>query len=214
MTVLRAAIASAAARALNAPPQCVYCVTVTSCLALPHHAEAPEGVPYILLTKERYERALTTWREYKKAGREWQNRLTVNNVLRDFRQHAKRAGLVFDGEFSIHTFRESCAQSWADHLPANVVKYYLGHSSMNVTNQFYSIVDESHMALTRQKMDRLLGNGTNALDTGQTPATKNAGESETKKGVASTIPSVNPVVTSTSDATPQWAVQALNKPPW
>jgi len=41
-------------------------------------------------------------------------------------------------------------------LPANVVKSYLGHSSIDTTNRFYSIVDESHVALTKQVMDRML----------------------------------------------------------
>ncbi len=36
---------------------------------------------------------------------------------------AKRAEIQFDAPFSIHTFRKTCAQAWADHLPANVVKF-------------------------------------------------------------------------------------------
>ncbi len=58
--------------------------------------------------------------------------------------------------------------------PANVVKFYLGHSDMNTTNKFYSIVDESHLNLTRNVMDEVLESGKtqNDLDTGWTLAQK------------------------------------------
>ncbi|UCC99600.1 MAG: site-specific integrase [Phycisphaerales bacterium] len=98
----------------------------------------------------------------------------VNNVRRGFRGHAKRAGLRFNGAFSIHTFRKSCAQNWADYLPPNVVKFYLGHSSMETTNRFYSIVDESHMTMTREAMDKMLNGGAEKqIDTKQTQKGQN-----------------------------------------
>jgi len=125
-------------------------------LLIQYQAEAPEGVPYILLTEDRYERILKRWRSIKKAGEQWQNCFMVNNVLRNFRVHAKRAGLKFDGTSTLHTFRKSCAQNWADRLPANVVKYYLGHSDVKTANQFYSIVDETHDKLARAAMDEML----------------------------------------------------------
>ena len=121
--------------------------------------EAPEGVPYVLLTGDRYERIVDKWQRFRKAGKEWQNRYMVNNVLRDYKVHAKRAGIRSDDKFTIHTVRKTCAQNWADHLPTNVVKFYLGHSSMTTTNKYYSIVDESHMAMTKEVMDKMLENG-------------------------------------------------------
>ena len=99
----------------------------------------------------------------------------VNNVGRDFKVHAKRAGIEFTAKFTVHTFRKTCAQNWADRLPANVVKFYLGHSDMNTTNKFYSIVDQSHLNLTRNVMDEMLKTGKtkNNLDTGWTVAPEN-----------------------------------------
>ena len=96
------------------------------------------------------------------------------NVLRDFRSHAKRAEIQFNGKFTIHTFRKTCAQNWADCLPANVVKFYLGHSTLETTNKFYSIVDETHNERTKKAMDEMLKKSQteNHLDTGWTLAQK------------------------------------------
>jgi hypothetical protein len=100
----------------------------------------------------------------------WLNRYITNNVLRDFKAHAKKAELKFNGKFTVHTFRKSCAQNWADRLPANVVKFYLGHSNVATTNKFYSIVDKEHLERTRQTMDEMLKtvSAQNDLDTGWT----------------------------------------------
>ena len=165
--------------------------------------EAPEGVPYVLLTQKRYKRIVEKWRKFRKAGKEWQNRYMVNNVLRDFKVHAKRAGIRPNSKFTVHTVRKTCAQNWADRLPANVVKFYLGHSSMSTTNKFYSIVDESHMELTQKVMDKMLEKGKtqNDLDTGQTLEPEKDEKTDTKKDADETTPSVNPSHKDTSEST-------------
>ena len=185
--------------------------TETMDLLAQYQQEAPEGVPYILLTKERYERVLKKWHKYRKKERSWRNRYMVNNVGRDFKAHAKRAGLQFNGSFTIHTFRKTCAQNWADRLPANVVKFYLGHSNISTTNKFYSIVDESHTTLTKQVMDRMLNDKTrNHLDTGWTLAPKNSDNASAKKEAAEAASRVNPPHKSTSETPQKWAIQDLN----
>jgi len=182
--------------------------TETLSLLAEYQQEAPEGVPYILLTKERYDVVLKRWYECRMQGKEWQNRYMVNNVLRNFKVHARRAGIRFNGEFTIHTFRKSCAQNWADRLPANVVKFYLGHSSVTTTNQFYSVVDESHAAWTRDAMDAMLRSSTaSALDTGQTLTPKNDEEVDTKKTELTSDSSANSSKTSTSTTSQDWAMQ-------
>ena len=185
--------------------------TETLDLLTQYQQQAPEGVPYILLTQERYERVLKRWRNYRKQGRSWRNRYMVNNVGRDFKSHAKRAGLRFTASFTIHTFRKTCAQNWADHLPANVVKFYLGHSNISTTNKFYSIVDESHTSRTTKVMDELLNAKTeNHLDTGWTLEAKSKRKSETKEEAAKAASTVNPSRNSTYDASDKWAIQDLN----
>jgi integrase len=186
--------------------------TETLDLLTQYQQEAPEGVPYILLTQERYERVLKRSHNYCKQGRSWRNRYMVNNVGRDFKSHAKRAGLRFTASFTIHTFRKTCARNWADHLPANVVKFYLGHSNISTTNKFYSIVDESHTSRTTKVMDELLNGKTeNHLDTGWTLAPKREHKTGAKKKTAEAASTVNPSPTSTSDASDKWAVLDLNQ---
>ncbi|MCP4260677.1 MAG: site-specific integrase [Planctomycetes bacterium] len=186
--------------------------TETLDLLAQYQQEAPEGVPYILLTAERYKRVLQRWHKYRKQGKPWKNRYMVNNVLRDFKVHAKRAGLQFNGEFTIHTFRKTCAQNWADYLPTNVVKFYLGHSNINTTNKFYSIVDESHTARTTKVMNQMLKAETeNHLDTPWTLRVDSKQKLNTKEEVAKTNSSVNPSHQSISDASDKWAVLDLNQ---
>ena len=121
----------------------------------------------------------------------------VNNVGRDFKVHAKRAGIEFTAKFTVHTFRKTCA----DRLPANVVKFYLGHSDMNTTNKFYSIVDQSHLNLTRNVMDEMLESGKikKDLDTGWTLASENDKNTGAKKDSVETDSTVTPSHKSTSE---------------
>ena len=185
--------------------------TETMDLLAQYQQESPEEVPYILLTKVRYDRVLNRWHKCHKQGRSWRNRYMVNNVGRDFKTHAKRAGLQFNGSFTIHTFRKTCAQNWADHLPANVVKFYLGHSKLETTNRFYSIVDESHTALTKQVMDQMLnGKAENHLDTEQTLAHKISRESKSGNDKTELKSSLTPPHKSTSESSHEWAIQDLN----
>jgi integrase len=176
-----------------------------------YQQETPESVPYILLTAQRYKRVVEKWHRFRKASKPWKNRYMVNNVGRDFKIHAKRAGLQFDGAFTIHTFRKTCAQNWADYLPANVVKFCLGHSNMNTTNKFYSIVDESHTARTKLVMDELLNGKTgNHLDTEQTLRPETDQKVNKKEEAQEAASSVSPPHKSTSDTHQKWAIQDLN----
>lgn len=119
-------------------------------------AKAPEGVPYILLTKDRYERIRAKWQQLAKERKPWRNRYMVNNVLRDFKKHCKRAGIKPTGKLTIHTLRKSCGQNWADHLPMNVVKELMGHSSIATTQEFYTQVDRDHELKAARVIQQLL----------------------------------------------------------
>jgi len=74
------------------------------------------------------------------------NDFLENNVLTTIRRHAKWAGLKLDGQLTMHAFRKSCGQNWADHLPMNVVKELMGHADISTTAEFYSTVSEEHEA--------------------------------------------------------------------
>ena len=125
-------------------------------------AQAPEGVPYILLTGERCERVRKKWRELCKEGEPWLNRYMVHNVLRQFKKHCKRAEIKPVAKLTIHTFRKSCGQNWADHLPMNVVKELMGHSDIATTVEFYNQVDEDHLAKAASVVQDLVEKGERA----------------------------------------------------
>ena len=137
-------------------------------------ARAPEGVPYILLYKERYERVKAKWQQSRKEGKPWLNRYMVNNVLRDFKVHCNRAGIKPLGKLTIHTLRKSCGQNWADHLPMNVVKELMGHSKVETTLEFYNQVDAQHEEKAANVIQRLIedagkGNNSDKTDAKMTP---------------------------------------------
>jgi integrase len=115
-----------------------------------------EGVPYILLTSARYRRVKAKWRRLRKAGKPWRNRYMVNNVLRDFKRHFRKAGIKPVAKLTVHTLRKSCGQNWADHLPMNVVKELMGHSSIATTAEFYNQVDADHEAKAARVVQRLI----------------------------------------------------------
>lgn len=119
-------------------------------------AQAPEGVPYILLTRERYERVKAKWQRLCKEGKPWQNRFIINNVLRNFKVHCKRAGIKPVGKLTIHTLRKCAAQNWADNLPMNVVKELMGHSDIATTQRYYNQVDADHEAKAARVIDEML----------------------------------------------------------
>lgn len=121
-----------------------------------YQTEAPEGVPYILLDSDRYDRVKTRWRSLRKKRKPWKNSYMVNNVLRDFKRHFKKAGIAPNGSLTIHTFRKSCGQNWADRLPINVVKEFMGHSSIATTQKYYSQVDAVHERMAAQAIQDML----------------------------------------------------------
>ena len=123
-------------------------------------ADAPEGVPYVFLTKERYERVKARWRQLRSQGKPWKNRYLTNNVLRDFKAHCRKAGIKPAGTLCLHTLRKNAGQTLADaRLPVNVVQAILGHSDPRTTLQYYSQVDPYHhkqvtKALTQRRFGR------------------------------------------------------------
>ncbi|HOW74103.1 MAG TPA: tyrosine-type recombinase/integrase [Phycisphaerae bacterium] len=132
------------ARTLLLPRQ-----TVDALLAW--QGEAPEGVPCVLLTAQRWQKVLERWRLCRarkpwkrnvKTGElewvEWENRYVVNNVIRDMRCHFRKAGFNLIAPMTIHTFRKSFGQNHADAgTPVHVLQGLMGHASITTTREFY-----------------------------------------------------------------------------
>ena len=114
-------------------------------------ADAPEGVPYVLISAERWLnvrekwqlcRAKRQWKRNAKANQlewaEWENRHMVNNVRRTVRSHFLRAGIRTTATITIHTFRKSFGQNHANAgTPIYVLQRLLGHASITTTREFY-----------------------------------------------------------------------------
>lgn len=117
--------------------------------------KAPEKVPYIFLTRERYERVKKKWEEIGEKDKLWKNRWLTNNVLRDFKKHCQKAGIKLVGKLCIHGLRKNAGQTFADAgLPVNVVQKILGHSNPRTTLKYYSQVDAYHHRQVAQAVDK------------------------------------------------------------
>lgn len=142
----------------------------TLALLAEYQAEAPEGVPYVFLTADRYRRVLDHWDKLGYVDRKWQNEYMVNNVNRDFKSHCKRAGIVFDGKCSIHTIRKSCGQNWAlSGVPIKTLQYLMGHSNERTTLRFYQQVDPASAAQAVSATDQMLDAAAAKMDTATDP---------------------------------------------
>ncbi len=111
-------------------------------LLLRLQAEAPEKVPYALLTEARYRRVTAKWQKYRAEEQPWHNRDYANNVLTRFRERIKRAGIKPGGKsLTIHTLRKCCCQNWIQAgLPMNMVQKLMGHADIGTTAKHYSQV--------------------------------------------------------------------------
>lgn len=120
------------------------------------HAEAPEGVPFVLLDEKRYKTVLAKWQKYQREKLEWENQDMVNNVRREFKRHLKWAEIKPIGTLSIHTLRKCSGKNWADHLPPNVTKELMGHSNIATTMKYYSQVDKDQRKKAAAVVDALI----------------------------------------------------------
>lgn len=111
--------------------------------------------PLILLTTQRYERVRDRWHKHREAGLPWLNDYLVNNLPVSIRRHANWAGIKLNGALTMHAFRKSCAQNWANHLPMNVVREFMGHADIATTAEFYSAVSEEHWQRALEVTGRL-----------------------------------------------------------
>lgn len=122
-----------------------------------YQAQAPEGVPHVFLTAERYKLVLKHWHKLGQIDRKWENEFMDNNSNRDFKNHCRRAQIAFEGKCSIHTMRKSCGQNWAlAGVPIKTLQYLMGHSNERTTLRFYQQVDPASTAQAVSATDRML----------------------------------------------------------
>jgi len=119
--------------------------------------ESPENVPFVLQDESGCKRIREKWQECQEQSRPWLNRYWSNNVIRNFHRRVLWAGIEpKDKELTVHVLRKCCGQNWANTLPINVVKEFMGHSSVDTTEKFYSTVDDEHFDRATKTMNDLL----------------------------------------------------------
>lgn len=119
--------------------------------------EASEGVPYVFLTRERYERVKQRWDQIGHKDKLWKNHWLCNNVLRDFKLHCRKAGIKpkLNEQLCLHTLRKNTAQTLANAgLPVRVLQHILGHSNPQTTLKYYSQVDPHHLEQVKRVVDK------------------------------------------------------------
>ena len=107
-----------------------------------------DGVPYVFLSRARHEEVMRQFR----AGKWYEGRAIINNVLRNFKAIVHRAGV---GRCTLHDLRRSCLTNWARELPAHVVQKLAGHSSVETTLRYYLCVGDADLEKARDVGDTL-----------------------------------------------------------
>ena len=122
---------------------------------------APEGCPFAFLTPQCWQRVQLKWGQVYQAGQTdgWQNSDVANNLLRNFRLHCRKAGIVpaENEDLTLHCLRKSYAQNLADAgTPAPTLKKLMGHSSIRTTEEFYMRSSDANEQRACQALDRLM----------------------------------------------------------
>ena len=73
---------------------------------------------------------------------------------------------------TVHSLRKSCGQNWANHLPINVVKEFMGHSDIKTTAEFYTEVRDDHSATARWVIEAITVKSGRETDARLTPEAK------------------------------------------
>ncbi len=145
--------------------------------------ESPDNVPFVLMDKQGCQRIRDKWQKCREQSRPWLNPYWANNALRNFQRRIGWAGIEpRNEELSLHVLRKCCCQNWANTLPMNVVKEFMGHSSIDTTAEFYNKVDDHHYTKATESMDDLLKDaGAETSDLFQTFSDDSATTQDTRK---------------------------------
>jgi len=130
---------------------------MTSDLLIKLQLESTDKIPFVIMDQQDCQRIRDKWQECQKRGRPWLNRYWANNIIRNFHRRVQWAEIDTGGKaLTVHVLRKCCCQNWANTLPMNVVKEFMGHSSIDTTDEFYNTVDDDHFSKAVSEMNDLL----------------------------------------------------------
>ena len=124
--------------------------------------EADPTVPLIFLTQERWEEVKKKWHKYRAQGKsqEWINDYLLNNTLRNFKVHCKRAGIVTIETLTIHGLRKAYGTNLANVCtPVQTHKKLMGHSSIQTTLEYYMKSTDANEIKAVKALDRMMEEG-------------------------------------------------------
>jgi len=87
--------------------------------------EAAPHNPFVFIPNSRWALIQKKWAEYQKDKKvdKWQNCLLTNNLLRNFKAHCRKAGIITEDKLTIHCMRKSYAQNLANNnIPIATLK--------------------------------------------------------------------------------------------
>ncbi len=113
------------------------------------HAHAPDGSEFVFLAPER-----TAWIRSKREAGTWkEGQAVLNNVTKNFKRRACKAGVA---RVCVHDLRRSAISHWARKLAVPIVKELAGHADIATTMRYYVSIRASDMAEAREVTTRAL----------------------------------------------------------
>lgn len=105
------------------------------------HAKKDKDCPFVFLTIRRLEIVKDKWQKLKKAKKssDWENRLMLNGMLRNFKARCIRAGIQTNLKLNLHGLRKSWATNLADSgkVPMHTLQQLGGWSDIKTCEEFY-----------------------------------------------------------------------------
>ena len=107
--------------------------------------EKVQGCPFPFLNKDSWKGTRlwggikAKWNNLWEAGRakEWINRFLMNNCLREFQRHCKRAKIITNEKLTIHGLRKAYGTNVANIAPMHTLQKLMGHASIKTTMTYY-----------------------------------------------------------------------------
>jgi integrase len=123
-------------------------------------SESSEGCPFVFMTARRWARVQDKWLKMRKDGKEdeWENKLLLNNVLRNFKKTCVAAGIKTNDQLTIHCLRKAYGTNLANcSTPAHTLKELMGHASIQTTMEFYLYSGDANEERAVAALDRMMG---------------------------------------------------------
>lgn len=126
-------------------------------------SERTENCPFVFLTAERLEIVKAKWQELRKEKKsgDWENRLMLNGMLRNFKARCVQAGINTNLKLNLHGLRKSWAMNLASSgkVPMKTLQELGGWSEMKTCEEFYLRSSDANRQRAADVLNELAENG-------------------------------------------------------